>query len=193
MNDFKSKSNDSELSIILRRDTKTLDIMDRFEGFGDKSIPYKRLIIKNSRYKKYNEHLKDYILYDLVIERSNGCEYIGDITFSSLKLGKDEKLREYILSEVDEKIIDEFIDTDQVFRFSKPYLLRAQSSINRTGYGWEWNWNSKGDCDVVEGTLYGETTDYYIVGLYIRKESYEDFLLDKKNYKVLQKIILRGL
>lgn len=49
---------------------------------------------------------------------------------------------------------------DIVMNFLYPILLRAQNSKNKTGYGWEWSWN----CLVSEGTLYGETTGYPIVG-----------------------------
>lgn len=56
-------------------------------------------------------------------------------------------------------------------RFSKPYRLRAQNSRNRTGYGWEWDW-SGGYGDYIEGTLYGETTDYIFAGVYISSSQF---------------------
>ena len=33
-------------------------------------------------------------------------------------------------------------NSGKMFRFSKPYLLRAQNSRNRSGYGWEWDWST---------------------------------------------------
>lgn len=45
-------------------------------------------------------------------------------------------------------------------QFKKPFLFGGQNSNNQTGYGWEWEW---GDC-VYEGTLYGEVTNFLIVG-----------------------------
>ena len=75
-------------------------------------------------------------------------------------------LSQHIASEVTDDVIEQYIDKDQFFRFSKPFLLRAQNSSNRTGYGWEWNW-SGGYGDYTEGTFYGETTNYFFVGVYV--------------------------
>lgn len=61
--------------------------------------------------------------------------------------------------------------------FIDPILLRAQNSNNRTGYGWIWEWNTV----TYEGTYYGETTGYPIVGCYITKQCLyhnEDFFAD---------------
>ena len=46
--------------------------------------------------------------------------------------------------------------------------LRAQTSRNRQGYGWEWDW-SGGIGSYTEGTLYGETTDFYISHILVKK------------------------
>ena len=69
-------------------------------------------------------------------------------------------------AEVNDEIIEQYVDKNRFYRFSKPFLLRAQNSLNRTGYGWEWDW-SGGYGDYIEGTLYGETTNYYFVGVYV--------------------------
>lgn len=50
-----------------------------------------------------------------------------------------------------------------IINLNPAIVLHAQSSINRTGYGWEWEW----DRLISEGTLYGETSDFPIVGIYI--------------------------
>ena len=50
-------------------------------------------------------------------------------------------------------------------KFEKPYLLRAQNSNNRTGYGNEYY----GYDLVYQGTLYGETTNYAFVGVILHK------------------------
>lgn len=84
------------------------------------------------------------------------CNYKNSIS-------KDNLRKPY---EIDDNIITQYVDKDQFYRFSTPFLLRAQNSSNRTGYGWEWDW-SGGYGDYTEGTLYGETTDYFFVGAYI--------------------------
>lgn len=47
------------------------------------------------------------------------------------------------------------------FAFNCPFLIGGQTSDNRTGYGCEWI----GGGDYIEGTLYGEVTDFMVVGI----------------------------
>ena len=72
----------------------------------------------------------------------------------------------YISQQISDDVIDKYLGKRELFCFDKPYHLRAQNSLNRTGYGWEWDW-SGGIGDYIEGTQYGETTDYGFVGVYI--------------------------
>ena len=53
-----------------------------------------------------------------------------------------------------------------MYRLKQPFRFRAQNQRNREGYGWEWDW-SGGIGDYIEGTQYGETTDYIIAGVLI--------------------------
>lgn len=149
--------------------TKTIDLLDTFEGLGQiNSVKYKRIVIKNCKYRNYS--VNHDVGFNLVIERGQNIDYVGNITFTQFKKDETNDLARYIESEVTEEIINKYIDTNRFYRFSKPYLLRAQNSSNRTGYGWEWDW-SGGYGDYTEGTLYGETTNYYFVGVYISSSS----------------------
>lgn len=47
------------------------------------------------------------------------------------------------------------------FAFNCPFLIGGQTSDNRMGYGCEWI----GGGDYIEGTLYGEVTDFMVVGI----------------------------
>lgn len=51
----------------------------------------------------------------------------------------------------------------KVVPFEKPCILGGQTNRNRIGYGWEYN----GSDLVYEGTLYGETTKFLIIGVII--------------------------
>ena len=55
------------------------------------------------------------------------------------------------------------ISTGSKFVFSRPFLIGGQTSTNRTGYGCEWI----GGGDYIEGTLYGEVTDFMAVGIIV--------------------------
>ena len=167
-------SSKDELVVYVDSDTKTVDILDRFEGYGEyKGLPaYKRIVISNPKCSELIGY--KWIGYNLVIERSNSTEYVGDITFTEFKQKNDDGLREHI----------------------RPYLLRAQNSSNRVGYGWQWDW-SGGYGDYIEGTEYGETTNYVFSGAYITSEytynpknrisfykNNED-ILDDENYQIV--------
>lgn len=148
--------------------TKTIDLLDKFEGYGqDAPIRYRRIVIENCNYRNYS--IGHGVGFNLVIERGRGSDYVGNVTFTEFKKGEAYELSRYIEEEITEEIINKYVDTDQFYRFTKPYLLRAQNSSNRTGYGWEWDW-SGGYGDYTEGTLYGETTNYFFVGAYITSD-----------------------
>lgn len=159
-----------ELITCIWEDTKTIKLLDKFEGYcDDSSTKYKHIVIENVKFTRYsNVHRPG---FNFVIERGNGSDYVGDVTFTKFKKDEAYDLYRYLNSEITDEIIEQYLDKDRFYRFSKPYLLRAQNSHNRTGYGWEWNW-SGGIGDYIEGTLYGETTKYFFVGVYITSGIY---------------------
>lgn len=153
-----------ELIVYVFNSTKSVELLDKFEGFSNDDAPvYKRIVVKNSE----DIYLSGQHIYcHLVIERSQNTDYVGDITFTEFKQGKTGALWQHIRSELNEEIIASYKNTDSYYRLKKPYHLRAQNSHNRTGYGWEWDWTG-GWGDYTEGTYYGETTDYIFSGVYI--------------------------
>lgn len=148
---------DKDLEIFIGKNTKTIKILDRFDGLNG-GEPYKRLIINNAFIKKnYDEET---IWIHLIVERSRTDNYVGDITFTEFKNGDTLEFREYVMGQVDKGDVKE----SGTIMFEKPYLLRAQNSTNRIGYGWRWDWSDPYSPDITEGTPYGETTNYYFVG-----------------------------
>ena len=156
-----------ELIVSVYDGTKTVDLLDKFEGINSTdSTKYRRIVIQNIKYCRRTKPDYRVIGFNLVIERGRGSDYVGNLTFTEFKKGHDAALRKYLDAEITQDIINRYIDKDQYYRFSKPFLLRAQNSSNRTGYGWVWDW-SGGYGDYIEGTQYGETTNYFFVGTYI--------------------------
>lgn len=152
-----------DLVTYVFEDTRTVELMDRFEGIiGNK--PYDRLIIKSAMYISINGAYEN---ITLVIERSRHRDYQGDITFTKFKKGEYSDLKQYICEQLKRVSIQDYKETGKMYKFDKPYLLRAQNSRNRTGYGWEWDWSDPYDPMVTEGTLYGETTNYVFTGVYM--------------------------
>lgn len=143
--------------------TRTVELMDRFEGIGS-GKPYERLIIKNAFYVSFD--LKSECV-NLVVERSKSKNYVGDITFTEFKKGETANLRHFIENQFPVNDLEKYKSSGEFFEFEQPYLLRAQNSRNRRGYGWEWDWSDPYDPMVTEGTLYGETTNYVFTGIYV--------------------------
>lgn len=161
--DDAEKESVRELEVYVSANTSTVNLLDKFEGLGT-DAPYERLVIKNAM-RIYKGSQSEVI--SLVVERSKNHDYEGDITFTKFKQGYTLKLKTFIDNQISKSDFVAYKNSGKMFRFSKPYLLRAQNSRNRSGYGWEWDWSTPYAPLVTEGTLYGETTDYVFVGTYI--------------------------
>ena len=152
-----------ELEVHISETTRTVELLDQFEGFGNNE-PYDRLILKNALYISKGKH-HEYI--SLVVERSRNCDFEGNITFTEFKQGYTRELKEFVWKQISEDDLIKYKNSGEILRFSRLYRLRAQNSRNRSGYGWEWDWSTPYAPLVTEGTLYGETTNYVFVGVYI--------------------------
>lgn len=155
-----------ELLRRLYRDTPTVQIMDEFESLTQEGYcKYERLVLLSSFY-----HCGTYFSY--VVERRNGRECFGDITMTELKKEEYWELLQYAKETIDRhnkrKKTTRF-HSGTVIYFKKPYRLRAQTSSNRTGYG---NYYEGYDL-VIEGTLYGDTTDYVILGVMPQRDYFD--------------------
>ena len=145
------------LEATVCNDTRTVDLMDRFEGYKA-DVSYLQLILRNIVCLNIGGK---YEYISLVVERSKDHRYIGNITFTELKQGETKDLYSFLRNQISEEVVSAYKDTDEEFRFNTPYLFRAQNSSNRSGYGWGYG-----------GTQYGETTAYVFVGAYIGYKAY---------------------
>lgn len=154
-----------DLIVSIDENTKTIGLMDKFEGYTGEN-PYDRMIIKKAMFIRDGFSC---LAIDLVVERSNGQPHQGNITFTQFKKGQDQNLQSFVQTQFSTTSIREYQESGKMLRFNKAYLLRAQNRNNRTGYGSEWDWSNRYFPQVTEGTLYGETTNYLFVGAYISK------------------------
>lgn len=170
--------NVDELWVPISEDTKTIEIMDEFEGRNPKNPRlYKRLVVKNKTRLFAHEGFLYY--YYLVVERGQFSirskeNYSGDITMTAFKTGNNEKLVKFFSKEISVEVALQYANKNMIFRVSKPFCLRAQNSENREGYGWEWNWSYGNGMVERYGTEYGETTTYQFSGAYIVKEAFNN-------------------
>ena len=115
---------------------RSVEIMDQFEGIGENNkFIYNELILRNVIYLCLGESRYDFI--SLVIQRGSGTEAVGDVTFTELKNGKFDDLKNYIIDQSKKHDFRKFVDRKETMLFDKPYHLRAQTSLNRIGYGWD--------------------------------------------------------
>lgn len=141
------------LEKYIYKDTPSIALFDQFDGIGEKNkVIYNRLVIMN----KYQAITTDggFCQYRLVIERGYSKDQAGTMSFTELKLSKVQELHQYIKEQLNKRIIDQYSSNKKLYRFKKPFGLRAQNSMDRIGYGY---------IDL----QYGETHDYLVVGVYI--------------------------
>ena len=147
---------DRTLEAYVFSDTSTLALMDQFESLTEKGFKkYSRMILKNNY--KYNNSMS----YNFIIERRMNRETVGDITMTEFKQNFTKKLVQHANNEILNNMKNKAFIGKQDFMFNKCFLLRAQNSTNRTGYGNVYN----GEDLVYAGTLYGETTSYVFAGV----------------------------
>lgn len=137
----------------------TVKLMDDFESLNEDDFQKYDVLMLTVGYYYPSLGVKA----DLLIERcTTGCQEIkGTITMSELKKREAYSLFQYIKEEALEQLGPDF--ADGYICFKKPYMLRAQNSLNRTGYGSIYN----GYDLVRQGTLYGETTKYLITKAFV--------------------------
>lgn len=139
--------------------TSSVRLMDEFETLTEEGFKkYTRLVIKNGFLN---------FRYKFIIERLGNRKARGDITITDFKKGYNADLIEYANEQIALYLKGNVEKNGMEILFEEPYLLRAQNSSNRTGYGREYN----GSDLVWQGTLYGETTEYAFVGV-IKDEEY---------------------
>lgn len=154
--------------------TSTVKLLDEFESFnenGEKS--YDILELKDLICIKYRKNL--YWVSILIQRLPSGTEYIDSrLTFTDIKKGILDHLFDLngkninaLIHEIFEgiKFVWNHIEEDHSYRFPIPVLFHAQNSKNRSGYGNRYC----GEELVYEGTPYGETTGYCIVGAKYRR------------------------
>lgn len=69
--------------------------------------------------------------------------------------------------------LSKYNENGYIFPFDVPILLGAQILENQTGFGNEYFGNEL----VVEGTKYGETTKFLIVGFYAYREKFNNLIM----------------
>lgn len=149
--------------VLLFGDTKTMPIMDEYYHSDKQFLVFERAIRFPKIYKPFS----------LVVVRYNGycgrCNHNG-LTMTDLKkhsgmlvyeAALDKGSRLYGLKCELLVIEDEVSGSSRIIPFHTPCFLGAQIYSNRTGYGSVYH----GEDLVRQGTEYGETTGFLIIGI----------------------------
>ena len=151
-----------QLVSTLDEDTSTVLLMDIFEHkeyITKKQFNiYSQLVIKDF----YRLEIKDQLIrYRIVIEKIKyKPNNMPSLTISEIKVSGYE-IGVYIGYQITIDIMNQFINTDKIYYLDKPIHIRAQNSSNRD-YGRYYYGR-----DLYYETLYGETSNYLVVGIYI--------------------------
>ena len=116
-----------ELSYYVYPDTKTMEIMNAFEGYESEGKAYKKLIVSNI----HKVFAGNYIVsYRLIVTRSeNKQKTEGDITFSAFKKDGSVVYR-YFDQMIRDKVEKSGVINKKDYYHKTPYLLRAQNKRN---------------------------------------------------------------
>ena len=168
-------SDDNSMHVRLFSDSATTPIMDRFEKSDKEFLIFDKFCVAYPNAEGTSFRDKKYI--SLIITRSSNKVWGRDngLTMTNLKKRSGISLRRNMLQRLTENtenrlypLHDELLDAydkifsgDEYIPFGLPCCLHGQTYANQTGYGNIYN----GEDLVEEGTLYGETTEFLILGI----------------------------
>lgn len=145
----------NSLCYEIKSTTKTTPIMDKFYNSDSEFLILKEF----QKYYSDSDCVHDYSF--VVVRGIKGIEhYKLQPTMTELKMHNSVTRMQDIENCLDTIFKTPHSPGDKI-PFDKPCLLGGQIYANQTGFGWEWEW---GDL-ISEGTLYGEVTNFMIIGI----------------------------
>lgn len=149
------------ISRKLRNNISTVDLLDEF------CDSKKDFLILRNQFLVYNN--SGYVSLIITPRYRNITVESTQPTMTELKQNVGKGVRyiscdrlQPLLTEIDKiDMLYESIPQGSKFVFDYPFLIGGQTSDNRTGYGCEWI----GGGNYIEGTLYGEVTDFMVAGI----------------------------
>ena len=158
---------ENSMVVRLSSNTKTTPIMDKFYFSETPFLIFKRIFrIRNSS--------GTLITVSLVIKKGFPGDRAIDSGLTMTDLKKfagafiinnpyPERSRKYALVEELLYVAAKLTEDSNAIPFEHPIRLGGQTFSNQTGYGSEYNGNTL----VSQGTLYGDTTGFYIIGVLV--------------------------
>ena len=165
LNEINDVNYNNSMTVRLYSDTRTTPIMDEFFNSDKKFLIFENIFTLDKKWTKIS----------LVVTK--GCKNVNvidsQLTMTNLKSESGSTLGEYRLKTLSETsrffpLVKEILTastkiTDKQTKapFEIPIRLGGQTFANQTGYGSTY----EGTYQVTQGTLYGDTTSFYIIGI----------------------------
>ncbi len=161
-----SVNQENAMHVRLYADTKTTPIMDDFYSSEKQFLVFDRAFFRG----------RDLTRLSLVVSKMSARDVAvlnSGLTMTDLKKTVGIGISDYTINYYKETgrlypLIKELIrvtslisEDDGAIPFETPIRLGGQTYANQTGFGSEYN----GDIQVYQGTLYGETTGFCIIGV----------------------------
>lgn len=153
-------TNDNIYSVVINKKTKTISLFDDYTRSG-KSI----LMIKHAlSYKAHGITLivDKWLNHTMLDVEPFPISDLKSIVYQDIQLSVPTRMRP-LKRTIMNICENNKLYTDSIFLFKEAVPIGAQTSQNRTGYGNEY-W---GDYLLIKGTLYGEMTDFAVIGIKI--------------------------
>ena len=172
LNDFAHLTEESEMRVRLHSDTRTTPIMDDFYFSKKDFLIFERIFQVNTGTRM------GWLDVSLIVRRGTPEVSVIDdgLTMTDLKkisgavLSRNyfpKQSRQYSLIEEMLNAANKISDMQRIVPFEHAVRLGGQTYKNQTGYGSEY----RGETLVVQGTLYGETTGFYVIGIEAGKKA----------------------
>lgn len=162
-------NSDNTIRVKLLSDTKTTPIMDRFDSSNKTFLIFESIysVIINSQWKHLSlviaKNHKNVLSNNSQLTMTDLKKSAGMFITLNLKNRFSKNDRMYSLYNELFKIIKNFENSEnipKIISFKTPCRIGGQTFKNRSGYGSEYC----GEDLVYQGTLYGETTSFLIIG-----------------------------
>lgn len=169
LNETMDVDDENSMAVSLNEYTKTTPIMDEFWNSQKRFLVFKNIFSIGKSWTRSSL---------IVVRARNGCKARGlNLTMTELKKRAGIVMTDDYIKRVPENsrfyalaselsIAAQKITPDSEFiPFESPVRLGGQTFANQTGYGSIY----EGTYQISQGTLYGETTGFYIIGIKTQK------------------------
>ena len=164
LNEINDVNDQNSMKVKLYEDTRTTPIMDKFYNSDKRFLVFEGIFSVGKNWTKVSlvvaKGRRDVNLIDSKLTMTDLKKHSGTIVGERFLKGYPETSRFYSLAKEMLKAAPK-LEKELKVPFETPIRLGGQTFANQTGYGSIY----EGDYQVTQGTLYGETTGFYIIGI----------------------------